>query len=309
MESKTLNTNAEKIKMIDKSGEGSVNPDLGIFIIGCPRSGTTLLRVILNSHHQLCAGEETGFLQEMENIVSHRWHQLEHFGLKKEEVLIIIRNFFLKFHHSYCNQVRKEIWVDKTPSYTRCLKFINELFPNCKIIHIIRDGRDVSASYREKWGKRGFFRSLREWVIYTRDGRAASEWLDTTRYHEVHYEELVNNTEMTLIKLIEFLNINWDESMLDHSLKNHVTSNKFAWERPIQAINNSKIGTWKDRLCWYEKILVTMGFCYQLNQLKYINTSGFILGISRLLEKVIIRSTLILIAASEFLDKIGRKKR
>lgn len=282
--------------------------DSGIFVVGCPRSGTTLLRMILDSHPLLCSGEETGFLEEMENIVTHRWHQLKHFGLQREEVLTNIRKFFLTFHHNYCLMMEKNIWIDKSPDYVKNLGFINELFPKCKVIHIIRDGRDVAASYREKWGRRGFFKALCDWVECVRKGRSASIWLGKDRYFELRYEDLVNNPRMVLNDLIKFLGFNWDESLMNHTSQMHVTSNRFGFERPLQSISKSKTGTWRKRLCWHERLVVKIGFYRLLVQLGYIKNSGTSSVFWLTSEKLIFRIANTINLAFDFFDKMSRHK-
>ena len=98
--------------------------DTGVFIVGCARSGTTLLRMILDSHPEICAGEETGLLNEMQIVLDHRWAHLKHFGLSREEIQKEMRDLFLTFHHRQCQTASKRKWIDKTPSYVKNLRFI-----------------------------------------------------------------------------------------------------------------------------------------------------------------------------------------
>lgn len=267
----------------------SLYDDDGVFIVGCERSGTTLLRVILDSHPHLCSGEETGFLVNMEKIVTESWSQLEQFGLEKEEILDNIRKFFLCFHHKYCETTGKKRWIDKTSQYVEHLEFVNELFPKCKVIHIIRDGRDVAASAREKWGKMSFFAILHRWPKQVRMGRFAGEWLGNDRYFEITYENLVNDPRKALTALTTFLGTKWDDALLNHSGKRHsiTIQQPNIDKRALHPINKSKVGSWKRRLCWHERLFVGLGFRNLLFELGYINDVPFSRASWKMMEKII----------------------
>lgn len=257
------------VQMIVSASRETVD-DRGIFVVGCQRSGTTLLRVILNAHPQLCAGEETAFLDEMEKIVGMRWGHLETYDLPRSEVLARIRDFFLVFHHKYCESSSKRTWVDKSPFYIKQLPFVNELFPECKVIHIIRDGRDVAASYKEKWGSKGFFIALKDWVECLRRGREAAGWLGAGRYLEIRYEDLVVEPREALERVMRFLALPWDDALLAHHLSDHPTTKYFGYERPLQPIQAAKVGGWRKRLNFYEKWLVALCFRKLMHELGYL---------------------------------------
>lgn len=248
--------------------------DDGIFIVGCPRSGTTLLRIILNSHSNICAGEETGILSYMDNLFRLRWKQLKNYNITTQEFFEEVKKFFLIFHHRYCDITNKSLWVDKTPDHGKHLDFISKIFPKSKIIHIIRDGRDVAASYKDKWKKVGFYRALNDWVSYIRYIKWFSPKLNN-RYYEIRYEDLLNNPEKTLIDLLLFLEIEWEDNLLkffefSHSilLQDEVDRN------PLRPLMKNKIGSWKKRLSLYEKVLVNLGFRNLLSELGYIDSSS-----------------------------------
>ncbi len=243
--------------------------DRGIFIVGCQRSGTTLLRVILDSHPLLCSADESGFLIDMERLFNNRWNHVKTFGLTKAEVLEEIKKFFLVFHHSYCSKVGKERWVDKSPQYVKILPFVAKIFPSCKIIHIIRDGRDVAASFRDKWGSKGFFTSLYEWPRCVRKGRLDGVRLSEKQYFEIRYEYLVRNPKEAISRVLDFLEVEWNDAVLTHYSRAHVTTNYNGWDRPLKPIFQKSVGSYKNRLHWYEKTLASLAFRSLLQQLDY----------------------------------------
>ncbi len=244
--------------------------DNGIFIVGCPRSGTTLLRIILNSHSKVCSGEETGILSYMDDLFKTRWKQLQNYNITEEEFLEEVKKFFLAIHHRYCDITKKSIWVDKTPSHGKHLDFISRLFPRCKIIHIIRDGRDVAASHKDKWGKKGFYSALYEWISYVRGIRKFRTKLPG-QYFEIKYENLVKNPEKTLKNLLDFLELEWEDRILKYfSFSHSILLEDEVDKNPLKPLQKDRIGSWRKRLSLNEKILVSLGFRNLLIELGYV---------------------------------------
>jgi len=258
--------------------------DSGVFVVGCQRSGTTLLRMMLDSHPQLCSPDESGMLLDLQRLITSRWSHLKTFGLTINQVLEKIREFFLSFHHNYCLATGKPQWVDKTPSYVKILPFIEMLFPSCKIIHIIRDGRDVAASFRQKWGLRGFFRCLHEWPECMRKGQAAGSQMRKTQYLEIRYESLVEDPRQTMQRVIRFLGLEWDEAVLAHHSRPHVTTRHPGWERPLKPLDQRSVGSWQSRLRWQERALVSLAFHSLLQDLGYIEPRRRESRVSRKIE-------------------------
>ena len=242
--------------------------------MGCPRSGTTLLRVLLDSHPQFCAPDESLFLGDMAKIVGGYWGHLETFGLSREEVIHNIRSFFLSFHHRFCEITGKPRWVEKTPLYEKHLEFINELFPASKIIYMTRDGRDVAASHRENWGREGFFRALYQWPISIGMRERCRAVVGAGRFLEIRYENLVSEPRRELEKLMEFLEAEWDNGMLESHRKKHVTKISPGADRPMQPVTRKKVGSWKGRLAWYERALVDLAFRRRLVELEYVGAES-----------------------------------
>jgi sulfotransferase family protein len=193
-----------------------------IFIIGCPRSGTTLLRLILDSHSNICCGPETHFLNDMEKIVSNYWVLLKHFRFDEQYWYEKIRYFHESFQLDYASRRGKIRWADKTPSYTLKLDFINRLYPECQFVHIIRNGFDVVASYKSRWGyARAVLAACKYWQMYVNFARNFGEKMPPNRYFEIKYDNLVIETESSLRKLFEFLEEKWDPIVLDYARSEH----------------------------------------------------------------------------------------
>jgi Sulfotransferase family len=203
-------------------------PPAPIFIIGCGRSGTTLLRMMLDSHARLSCGEETKFLQDLERLLTSHWPLLATYGLERGWWLERIRGFYTGFQAEYLARRGKQRWAEKSPGYTLHLDFINELFPDAQYVHLIRDGRDVVASYRDRWGYRAALRAANSiWPAFVRTARAFGASLPAERYHELRYEALVADPEATMRALLGFLGEAWDPQVLRYDQVEHDTTERY----------------------------------------------------------------------------------
>lgn len=194
-------------------------PTNPIFIVGCQRSGTTVLRLLLDSHPHIACGPETLFLTDMERIVTSDWKRLVRFGLDRRDWLNRIADFFGGVQAQYATSHGKQRWADKSPGYAMHMDFIAEVFPRAQFIHIIRDGRDVALSHRKRFGYWSSVKSAVKWPRYIRAARMSGAKLGTNRYLEVRYEELVGDVEGTARKVLDYLGEQWDPQMLDFDKK------------------------------------------------------------------------------------------
>jgi hypothetical protein len=199
-------------------------PTSPIFVVGSPRSGTTLVRLMLDSHPDISCGPETHFLADLANMERKRWRRIERFGVTQEEWRAEIARLFDWFHRSYAERRGRRRWADKTPLYAVHLPYIDALFPDCQVVHIIRDGRDVIASYNTVWGFRRTLQGVDQWTEFTRAARAWGAEAGPARYLEIRYEELVAEPEATMRRVLAFLGEAWTDAVLafdeaEHDMK------------------------------------------------------------------------------------------
>jgi hypothetical protein len=196
--------------------------DPPIFVIGSPRSGTTLLRLILDSHPRISCGEETHFLRDLEAIVGRNWDLVATYGLDREWWLSRIRALYADFQAEVLSRSGKARWAEKDPTYTLHLAFIEELFPSAVYVHLLRDGHDVVASFRDRWGYKSAARAARtEWARYVEAARQLQGRLPAERFLELRYEELVTDPVVQGQRLFTFLGEDWDPAVLDFDPAEH----------------------------------------------------------------------------------------
>jgi hypothetical protein len=204
-------------------------PPRPIFIVGCQGSGTTLLRLILDAHPNISCGPETRFLPDFARITSdENWPHMRQYGFPKSYWHEKIAGLFDSVQLDYAARRGKTRWADKTPRYALSLEYIDELFPTCQVVHVVRDGRDVVASHQDRWGMVSACKAVRKWPLYIRTARAAAFRLPSDRYLEVRYEDLVHETEPTLRRLLDFLGEPWDPAVLAHETRPHDVQPRYA---------------------------------------------------------------------------------
>ncbi len=204
------------------------------FIVGCGRSGTTLLRLMLDAHPEVAIPPETNFLSSVgtlrgrdealrnalfQHIVQHEtWPD---FGLCSEDFcrqLADVRPFTISdglrcFYEAYAAKFGKRRWGDKTPPYCDHLRKIHRLLPEARFLHLIRDRRDVAMSMRGMlWSPGDDVESLaRYWCQAVTAARQPAK--RCPHYLEVRYEQLVLNLSETLRAVCDFLQLEFSTEM------------------------------------------------------------------------------------------------
>ncbi|MDF2093738.1 sulfotransferase [Knoellia sp. 3-2P3] len=255
----------------------AAGPSSPIFIVGCQRSGTTMLRLILDSHPRISCGPETRFLEDMERIVGADWKRLSQYGFPREEWLGRIAGFFDGIQGDYARSRGKSRWADKSPRYAMKLPFIMELFPDAQVVHVIRDGRDVAVSHRKRFGYWSCVKSAVKWPRYIAEATEHGRRLPPGQYHELRYEELVSDQEGTLRRLLDFLGEEWDPAVLEFDKKSHDVPDRYhaqassrrADEGTSAAVYTSRVGTYRKELDPAMRLLFRLTASRELKSLGY----------------------------------------
>jgi hypothetical protein len=258
-----------------------------IFVIGAPRSGTTLLRYVLCSHPRIHIPPESNFIPRflgriprgefkrpnafrvLETMMTYRsffedWRGerldpagfLE--GLPDLEASTIIDAVFSE----YARQYGAERWGDKSPIYTMHVEAIARAFPTAQFIHIIRDGRDVALSMQQNYRGRRFFYidvyyAARSWKRRVLHASAAGARLGPSRYLELKYEDLTASPETVIRGLCEFLGERFDPAMLQPSreaARHHHSRGIHAATR--EPLTTSRSGRWRSEMSLRDQRLV-----------------------------------------------------
>jgi hypothetical protein len=222
-------------------GNGSGRP---FFVVAAARSGTTLLRVMLDRHPLLAIPGEGHF-------IPHLWATRDRYGsggiVERPEVLLadLARHPGFRFWDLPITAVRDEIvgtpaptfaevmeaayvayarragkprWADKTPDYVDHLPLLASLFPEARFVHMIRDGRDVALSTIDlKRFHRHASTCAHFWARQVGGAmREGERRLGPERYLELRYEDLLDDPERELRRLCAFVDLPFHESLLEH---------------------------------------------------------------------------------------------
>jgi hypothetical protein len=222
-----------------------------VFVVGCPRSGTTLLQRLLDAHPELAISDESFWIPYFfkrrigltpEGMVTpelisrlSEYYKFHRMKIGRDELKGLIRSgepvayaSFVSGLFDLYGEIRgKPLVGDKTPDYARNLPTLHSLWPEAKFIHLIRDGRDVCLSavnWKRKaarlaslfalWGEEPVATVAAWWEWHVRLARENGQLLGSKLYCEVRYEALVERPEAECARLCAFLGVPYDEAML-----------------------------------------------------------------------------------------------
>ena len=267
--------------------------------MGCPRSGTSLLRDLLRSHPHLAIPDESHFIPALyraygdpqderaavelaERILAMGW--VKNWGLALQPSAFAGERSFAgivaRVYAAWAEKQGKPRWGDKTPRYLVHIPLLLKLFPAAKILHIYRDGRDVALSWlRYGIGPRNLFTAARMWSDMVRAGRRAGSALGPERYLEIRYEALLADPAAIMRQVCAFVGEPFTEAVLRPSVvprknANHTGNLFFIGKprapRPRQTeIVPAYAGRWKQAMPPADRILFESAAGDLLRELGY----------------------------------------
>ena len=253
------------------------------FVLGSQRSGTTMLRLMINRHSRLAVPHETGFITPfyrklaayndcaeasdvtrlLRDVAKHKL--VVRGGLIPDQDAVLARApgdyraFVEAVMGVYCARHGKARWGDKTPFYTEDVDVLRQIFPNAKIVHLVRDGRDVVASQKAiEWMSKNVPKLARDWAWKVTLLRKVGACLGGD-YLEVRYEDLVRAPEAALREICSFLGEPYEPEMLGYSesAEGVVPAESLRWHRnSVRPPDPAKLGEWRTKLSLGEQAIV-----------------------------------------------------
>ncbi|MEP5568693.1 MAG: sulfotransferase [Halioglobus sp.] len=209
-----------------------------IFIVGAPRSGTTLLSTMLSAHPRIAISPETAFMLHWW-VIRHWYGDLndpERFeifwldyttqgrfvdiGIDGESVLNMLRALdrvdlkavFSASMEEYAARLKKHRWGEKTPGHERHIEPLLNWYPDARVVFLVRDPRAVFASMlRVPWGQKDL---LWQTGLWKDSIRTLDRFTHDKRFCAIKYEELVENPERELRKICEFIDEDYLPGMI-----------------------------------------------------------------------------------------------
>jgi tetratricopeptide (TPR) repeat protein len=235
--------------------EGADGGSIGhVFLVGFPRSGTTLLENILGSHPDVVSLEERNTLGDATRDYFANLRGLGMLANLKGNDLVRARARYWQHVRDFGVDVQGKVFVDKHPLMSTKLPLVSRLFPTAKIVFAVRDPRDVVLScFRRLFTMnpsmyefldlertaRYYYAVMRLSAIYR--ARLNLDW------HELRNEKLVEDFEGEARKVCEFIGVEWNDKM--HDFAQHATIRPIATPSALQVmkgLNRDGIGQWRN---------------------------------------------------------------
>jgi Sulfotransferase family len=190
-----------------------------VFIVGSMRSGSTMLRLILDSHPNIAVPPETGFMGAVaatKAIPNWRFGEgwFTRLGWSEDEVNARIRGFYAPMFARFAAQQGKRRWAEKTPFHTGHIPAMAEIFSDAVFVGIVRHPGAVAASLRKNFNYT-FSDALSYWTA-TNVQMVRSASAIGGRFMLCRYEDLVLSTEPVLRDMLGWLGEPWSDDVLRH---------------------------------------------------------------------------------------------
>ncbi|HEX6301138.1 MAG TPA: sulfotransferase [Acidimicrobiia bacterium] len=264
------------------------NPAL--FVVGCPRSGTTLLQRMLDHHPQLVVTNDTHFIPRghdgfavddieltpelVDRVVTYR--RFPRLGLPEDAARRLgsgvntYRDFVSALYDEVALMHGKPLAGEKTPDYVRHLPLLSRLFPWAPFLHILRDGRDVALSVVDwardgkgpsklpLWDEDPLGTATLWWRWQVGTGRRDASSLSDIRYLEVRYESLAAEPEPVLRSVATFLGLEYTSAMVafhkGRTIDDPNLSAKKAWLPATPGLRDWRDALTVEELLWFEAL-------------------------------------------------------
>ena len=255
----TYRKNIDKDAFLAKTKGTKIIKDSPVFLIGFPRSGTTLLDTILRSHPEIDVLEEKPLINSVEQIIKSKFKcSLDKLHKLTSKDLDYLRNHYLEILRNNCDNKNAKILIDKFPFQTVCLPLINLLFPNSKIIFTHRNPYDtVLSCFQQSFEPNNAMANFRSIESASRIyDLTMSIWLDYKEKLKINhitskYEDLIEDFDKHILKILNFLDVSWDENIKNYRNTAHDRGkiNTPSSSQVVQPLYKSSIDKWKN----YEK--------------------------------------------------------
>jgi len=254
-----------------------------IFLGGCERSGTTLLRVMLDTHSNIHCGPEAKIIARTIPAWVNQRHTntdvlREYYRFTDATIDALYRGIILTAI-SRGNTITTPWIAEKSPQNVFYYNEIRALFPRSPIINMVRDGRDVVASllemdWRSDTGKRLDFTvnieaACQRWLAAVNANAGFQASAMAAPYLQIRYEDLVLQPKTVITKVLALLGESWEDTLLDF----HMIDRELGEESSATSVRNriadNRIGRWKDIFTGQDRSRLNSILGEALNRLGY----------------------------------------
>ena len=263
-----------------------------VIVAGSPRSGTTWFQRLLASHPKIRTGQESNLFSQHIGPQLTAWRDAADpayrggLGLGcyfvEEDFVRIVRSYLVKLLEPMVGNLGPgELFLEKTPGNALYLPEILELLPRVRVIHVLRDARDVVCSLTAReawlstWAPPNAKAAAQMWTRHVKAVRDAASKIPAGQFHEIRYETLSRTPVEVMRKTADFLGLDWDIADIEKAIEsNRASKAKEGGGTPIPLqgeaakrsgsvvvepegfVRKAKSGGWEKDLSLYQKFWV-----------------------------------------------------
>jgi tetratricopeptide (TPR) repeat protein len=255
IEKRTKFYSSANLKIIENNKYEETNSD-PVFLIGFPRSGTTLLDTILRTHSSIEVLEEKPLvdklINEIELIIDGDFSKLEKI---EEHTIKELRLLYFETRKNFLSSQKNKIYIDKLPLNIIYIGEIKRIFPNSKFILALRNPYDsVLSCFMQPFvpnnAMSNFSNLIDSSKLYDQVMRLWSNYEEVLdlQVHTIKYEEIVNNFDFTIKDLLKFLKLDWNNELKEFykTAEKRGIINTPSYNQVDKPLYNQSIGRWKN---------------------------------------------------------------
>ena len=240
-----------------------------LFVVGCARSGTTWLQLLLSAHPEVATIKESHLFDHFIGPALKSWDELAEDPRELGPGPVLSRDRFVALQRRFALEVFEgirvpgtRVVVDKTPDHALWIDALLTVFPRARILHVVRDPRDVTASllaagadWGSHWAPDGAFEAAWRWRQHVEAAREADTRSDAFR--ELRYEDLCRATSSELRALYRWLGLSTGDGLVERAVEDatvdRMRSGRTAapWDlasEPDGFVRKGGTGHWRDEL-------------------------------------------------------------
>lgn len=255
-----------------------------IFIVGAPRSGTTLLAAMMGAHSRMSCGPETHFFRYLSKVDeeqlckketwpklaadflstitintfagNRREHLIEKYQLEEKDIVLFLEkreataaHLLAALTETFMIRTGKSRWIEKTPDHLEHVKTIRRIFPESPIIRIVRDPRDIAVSITKvPWGTTNLVDALLYWRYL--DETSVNFFKRDKLVYTIRFEDLIMSPQLELTRICKYVGEAFEEAMLDtSSTGKQINTSGVPWkEKASKPVDSSRIYAWRNVL-------------------------------------------------------------
>ena len=205
-----------------------------VFLVGSPRSGTTLLQKVLANHPNISTGHETNLFDSYLSLIRRSWFRdvdptssgRGPIGLSAYMTQEEFDSFYKQVSDLLLNSITRHsqarFFLEKTPSHALFVDDINVTLPTSKFIFLFRDPigsvlsiLNASRSWGRNWAPSNVFKAMNMWKFHSYSMLEAIESLEASRFYVLSYESLLAHPLHHILNIYQFLDLSVDEALMD----------------------------------------------------------------------------------------------